>query len=351
MAVRWWLRGVCVVSCLAIGLPGHAQQSAGAAGDRAPQRLALVIGNSQYANLPPAAPCDASARVVAAALGRAGFAVTAKPNVTNGEMGAAIAGFADAVAKSPSANIVVYVCGYMVDFDKRAFLLPVSANLERDTDVLAQGLPARSFAETIARTKIHAGVLLLDALAKPGSPVSSALNPVIAGLRSADLGAMMVGTASAQPQGTTPLGAALSDALARPEIEAGALTAALSQKIAPVSGVSVVMAQPSAQAWLVGGPVAAPAPPPVTPAPAAVAAPVAPAPDVQAAPGLATLPPTDQRRIQAALRRLGYYDGQIDGLVGPEQRAAIRRFQHELGTEMSGSLTASELARLLAAGH
>ena len=28
-------------------------------------------------------------------------------------------------------------------------------------------------------------------------------------------------------------------------------------------------------------------------------------------------------RVQAALMRLGYYDGDIDGLLGPETRSAI----------------------------
>jgi hypothetical protein len=347
VAVRWWLGVACIVSCITTSIAGHAQQG-GSASEQAPQRLALVIGNSQYASLPPAAACDASARVAAAALGRAGFAVTAKPNVSNGEMGGAIAEFADAVAKAPSANIVVYVCGYMVDFDKRAFLLPASANLERETDVLTQGVPARRLVDSIARANIHAGVLLLDAIAKPGSTASSALNPVISGLQSVDLAAMIAGVAGAQPQGTTPLGAALADALAGPDIEVGALVSSLGQTIAPISGMSVAMGKPSAPAWLVGGPVVAPPAP--APAPA-VAAPVAPAPDVQAAPELAKLPPTDQRRIQAALRQLGYYDGQIDGIVGPEQRAAIRRFQHELGAAMTGNLTPTELSRLLAASH
>ena len=55
----------------------------------------------------------------------------------------------------------------------------------------------------------------------------------------------------------------------------------------------------------------------------------------------------DRRRVQLALQRLGYYDGTVDGIYGPETIAAIRRFQHELGTEMTGRLTAEQAARLL----
>ncbi len=51
--------------------------------------------------------------------------------------------------------------------------------------------------------------------------------------------------------------------------------------------------------------------------------------------------------VQTALRSLGYYDGVIDGLYGPDTRAAMRRYQHELGQDMTGHLTAAEANRLL----
>src|ERR1700733_2059084 len=94
VGVSKWLSVLCVVSCLEIGPIAGAAQPDQSGGEPA-QRLALVIGNSQYANLPPVPTCDASARVVAAALTRAGFSVTLKSNVSNGEMGAAVANFSD----------------------------------------------------------------------------------------------------------------------------------------------------------------------------------------------------------------------------------------------------------------
>jgi len=59
----------------------------------------------------------------------------------------------------------------------------------------------------------------------------------------------------------------------------------------------------------------------------------------------------DRRRIQGALLRLGYYDGRVDGIFGPDTRAAIRRFQHEIGAEMSGRITPEQSGRLLAGGN
>ena len=55
----------------------------------------------------------------------------------------------------------------------------------------------------------------------------------------------------------------------------------------------------------------------------------------------------ERRRVQEALFRVGYYGGGIDAVFGPETRAAIRRFQHEIGVEMTGVITGAQVARLL----
>ena len=57
----------------------------------------------------------------------------------------------------------------------------------------------------------------------------------------------------------------------------------------------------------------------------------------------------DRRQIQAALYRLSYDPGPVDGVFGPLTRAAIRRFQQAVGAEPTGSLTAAEANRLVTA--
>src|SRR2546430_16871819 len=49
---------------------------------------------------------------------------------------------------------------------------------------------------------------------------------------------------------------------------------------------------------------------------------------------------------QERLAREGYYRGQIDGVVGPETRRAIARFQSNHGLRVTGALTNETLARL-----
>jgi peptidoglycan hydrolase-like protein with peptidoglycan-binding domain len=66
-----------------------------------------------------------------------------------------------------------------------------------------------------------------------------------------------------------------------------------------------------------------------------------------AMPDEASMSEADRLRVQDTLHRLGYHKGQMDGVFGPLTRAAIRRFQHDIGTEMTGHLTAEEASRLV----
>jgi Putative peptidoglycan binding domain len=50
--------------------------------------------------------------------------------------------------------------------------------------------------------------------------------------------------------------------------------------------------------------------------------------------------------VQERLEREGYYHGQIDGVFGPETRAAIAQFQSNHGLRVTGALTSETLAAL-----
>jgi peptidoglycan hydrolase-like protein with peptidoglycan-binding domain len=66
-----------------------------------------------------------------------------------------------------------------------------------------------------------------------------------------------------------------------------------------------------------------------------------------AMPDEASMSKADRLRVQDALARLGYYKGHVDGVFGQLTRAAIRRFQRDIGAETSGRLTAEEASRLV----
>jgi peptidoglycan hydrolase-like protein with peptidoglycan-binding domain len=64
-------------------------------------------------------------------------------------------------------------------------------------------------------------------------------------------------------------------------------------------------------------------------------------------PDEASMSQADRLRVQDTLHRLGYYEGQADGIFGPLTRAAIRRFQRDIGAATTGRLTAEEASRLV----
>jgi peptidoglycan hydrolase-like protein with peptidoglycan-binding domain len=49
---------------------------------------------------------------------------------------------------------------------------------------------------------------------------------------------------------------------------------------------------------------------------------------------------------QTQLARQGYYRGEIDGIVGPETRRAIMRYQSDRGLRVTGRLTEDTLRAL-----
>ncbi|MBV8703149.1 MAG: peptidoglycan-binding protein [Acetobacteraceae bacterium] len=330
----------------------------GARAEPAAGRVALVVGESAYAALPPLPGCAVSAQGIAERLRQLGFDVAERANASNGVLGAALGDLARQAAAAPGASVVVYFCGYAVAFDGRAFLLPVSAVLDRPSDALTQGVPARSVIDLAARgTRV--GLSVLDTYqpprAEPGG--AEALSALVAA-RTGSVGHFVVaGTEATVGTTATPLAQALSAALAKPSVDLDALMVELKQ----TQGGAFETGGGAGPAPLVPPAVAA-MPPPAAPPPAPAVAPPAPAaaPPPAPVPAVAPVPPgpalpeeegydaQDRRRVQSALRDLGYYDGAVDGVIGPETRAAIRRYQHELGAPMTGRLTAAEATRLVA---
>lgn len=342
-----------------------------------PPHLALVVSNSAYQNLPPLPACQASGAIVAASLTRAGWAVTQLRDPSNGQLGAGLAQFADRVAKAPGAAALVYTCGYAAPFETRLFLLPTSARLVRDTDALTEGIVLAALTGVVSRADVAAGLVVADLIALPGQkpvPAEGAVrrNP---GPRT---GLVVLSSPAGGPDGPTPTASRLATALAEPNLSVGVAQSLVMGDGAPVRGALGYVEPPAQEAWLAGGPPPAPpppapppqivaqpapaAPPPEPPPPPAPEAPATPPPPASPTPSAepapsaepppsnapATIGDLDRRRVQLALQHLGYYAGKVDGTFGPESLAAIRRYQHELGAEMTGRLTEAQVARLLA---
>jgi hypothetical protein len=99
----------------------------------ADKRIALVIGNSQYMNVPRLYNVGSDATDVSAALERIGFKVTQVRNADYGQMRSALQKFG---ADADGADIaLIYYAGHGIEVENKNYLVPVDARLESDRDV------------------------------------------------------------------------------------------------------------------------------------------------------------------------------------------------------------------------
>jgi Putative peptidoglycan binding domain/Caspase domain len=389
--------GQRIAAALIIALAAFASLPAAAT----PPRAALVIGEATYDKLPLLTRCARSANVVAAALRGLGFTVTQSDNASSGGVDGGTGMFSQHLSAG-DGTAVIYVCGYGMVFQERAFFLPTSARIARPADALTQGVLAKSLLRPMSHGGVKAGLVVFDLSPAPATPAGLGLKmltstpvPDGVGIIAASELTPANDTTSAAP---TPLATALAAALRAPGVRTGDVVAAVRTGLASVKLNALALHDPVRSADLVAAPTPPPAPVATPPAPVAAApasgakaapasgARVAPAsgsvgataasgattPSPEPAAGAAPMPPghagpgpvaapaatarlpeedqmtdADRRMIQTALTRLGYYDRAVDGIIGPDTRAAIRRYQHEIGADMTGTLTAAQATRLV----
>ena len=321
-----------------------------------PPRIALVIANGQYGSMPQLAMCRASSAVVRDALHSKGFEVVERNDLGRGEFDSAIGSLARRAAASPSALVAMYYCGYAMEFNGRSFLLPTSASLARDYDVLTQGIISKSLLDSLVRAKDSGGFVLLDVLRAPNAPGSGVARLVEHATPSTYA---VIGVSNdVTPGGPTVASLALRDQVAEIEPNLDKFTSGmrsqLSKNVSVTAQFLPAIAHPPPPPAAVPAPPAKPAaeapavPPPAPPAQPAIATPpAAPAPPRQVMADEEQMSEQDRRLVQVKLATLGYYVGRLDANFGPETRAAIRRYQFEIKAEMTGRLTAEQATKLV----
>jgi len=126
----------------------------------APQRVALVIGNSNYVHASILANPANDARAMAATLRRVGFAeVMERYDVSREAMGQALKDFGDLAESAEWA--VVFFAGHGIEMNGVNYLIPTDAALKRDTHVSDETVSL-----TQVQTKVDAatklGLVILD---------------------------------------------------------------------------------------------------------------------------------------------------------------------------------------------
>ena len=142
-------------------------------------RIALVIGNSNYASGPLPNPAN-DAQMMADTLSKLGFDVIARRNADQNTMKRAIQDFGSRLEKGgPSAVGLFYYAGHGVQLNGRNYLIPTTAQIDREGDVEIEAVSADWVIEQMRYARNRLNIVILDACRN---------NPFTRSMRSVDHG-------------------------------------------------------------------------------------------------------------------------------------------------------------------
>ncbi len=152
----------------------------GADARAAERRLALVIGEAAYP-VKPIATAANDAGLVAQTLQAAGFDVTGARDLEEAALKQAFRDFLDKAAQAgPDAVAFIYVSGYGLQLEGENYVLPVDAQIARDTDIPLRGLRVSDYLKPLAASGAKLTVAVLDVAR--ANPFKLAGEPLAGGL-------------------------------------------------------------------------------------------------------------------------------------------------------------------------
>ena len=149
---------VLLAACAAPGEP--AGKLAAAKATNPNQRVALVIGNSRYAESPLVNPVN-DARAMAATLAALGFTVTSLYDASLVEMNDAARQFGDKLREGGVG--LFFYAGHGMQIRGRNFLIPVGADIKREEDVQYKSFDANQLLDKMESAKNPINIVILDA--------------------------------------------------------------------------------------------------------------------------------------------------------------------------------------------
>jgi len=150
---------------------GGPQQAAAASNDAASlaaggpeQRVALVIGNSNYQNAQQLANPDNDAQAMAQFLNQAGFEVIAATDLTENDMIKVVQDFSGKVAaRGPNTVAMVYYAGHGVQLAGENYLVPVDAKISSPSDLANNSVRLVDVMATLEAIPSRMRIVVLDA--------------------------------------------------------------------------------------------------------------------------------------------------------------------------------------------
>ena len=124
-------------------------------------RIALVIGNTNYAEAPLKNPGN-DAKAIAGELQKVGFQVNLKLDAGRNDMIEAIRSFSGELAKKKGVGIFYYA-GHGAQLAWKNYLIPVDAEIDRIEDMQTKTVELNSLLEGIVKAQNPMNVIILDA--------------------------------------------------------------------------------------------------------------------------------------------------------------------------------------------
>ncbi|MEM9583116.1 MAG: caspase family protein [Pseudomonadota bacterium] len=147
-----------VLSCIVMGFLACVQSAA------AEERVALIVGNSQYATVAALDNAGNDARLMSQSLEAVGFRVTLVEDATQIELKRAIAQFGRDLRNSGSDTVgLFYYAGHGVQSFGSNYLLPVDASLSDAADLDLVAFDASAVLRQMASARNKTNIVILDA--------------------------------------------------------------------------------------------------------------------------------------------------------------------------------------------
>jgi len=130
----------------------------------AESRLALVIGNSTYQNVPELTNPANDAKAVNSILASAGFDVTLALDLNQADMRRAVHDFSAKVARSGADNVaLIFYAGHGLQMDGESYLVPIDARIEREADVAIEAMRLSDVTNAFDAVPSRMRIVILDA--------------------------------------------------------------------------------------------------------------------------------------------------------------------------------------------